>query len=232
MINIGVIGQLSTQLTFPSTRNSSGGGGGGAATMIFNIAAHGTPGGCTTTGINTATSTIFIAGVHGYRSPYPLASSSPSNTWTALTGLGNSGAGAIIYYVLSPTTGGSQTFSADGGDVGTQFSDIAAIGFSGITAYDASSAGNILTGNTIQPGSLTPAVSGEVFITMVAYDFVTETMSIDSGFTIIAQGLNSGGTGFAVAYKIKTDALAENPTWTATGDANPALTCIMSAFKP
>jgi len=212
-------------------KQQAGGGGGVSATKIFQIVANGSAGGCTTSAISTTGSTLFVAALHGYRSPYPQASSSPSNTWTPLTGIGNSGAGAILSYVSSPTTGGSQTFSADGGDVGTQFSDIGVIGFSGVTTLDGSSAGNAATGNTIQPGSLTPSVSGEVFVTMVCYDFVTETMSIDSGFTIIGQGLNSGGTGFAVAYKIKTDASAENPTWTATGDANPLLVTVMSAFK-
>jgi len=108
------------------------------------------------------------------------------------------------------------------------------IGLSGITALDGSSAGASLTGSTIQPGSLTPSVGGTVFVTAVGYDFVTETMSINSGFTIVFQGVTPGGTGYAVAMKIKAagDTTAENPTWTATGTANPALSTVMSNWKP
>ena len=219
---------------FPNVVPTTGGGGSPTAVKIFQTGANGTAGGCTTApATNTTSATLFISCLHGYRSPYPAASSSPANTWTALTGVGSGGAGAIISYVSSPTTSSSQTFSANGGDVGTQFSNIGTIGFSGITTLGGSSSGNFATGNTIQPGSLTPSVGGSVFITECAYDFSTETLSIDSGFTIWFQGVNSGGTGFAVAYKIKTsgDTSAENPTWTATGSANPSMSTVMSYFK-
>lgn len=213
-----------------------GGGGGGSAAKIFSTGIGGTSGGCTTSpGVNSAGSTLFVAGSSGYRSPYPLQSDSKSNTWTGLTGQAPGGGVAVkLWYVPSPTTDGAHTFSADGGDVGTTYSCDGALGFSGVTTLDAEAAGNAL-GNvftSIQPGSITPAQSGEVFVTAIRWDTgAATTWAIDSGFTILFQVASAGGPGFAIAYKIKTDALAENPSWTPTGSLAAAATT-MAAFKP
>lgn len=216
-------------------RKQPSGGGGAAPTLVFSNSALGTIGGCATSAAAATGSTLLVAGIRGYRLPLPVASSSPSNTWTALTGqVIGGGAGAIISYVGSPTTSGSQTFSVDGGDVGTQYSSVGMMGFSGVTTFDAASAGATSAGgvNHIQPGSVTPSTGNDVMIAVVSTDGGTWTFTIDSGFTIIAQGTNDGGRSFAVAYKIKTDSVAENPTFTvATGAGIPGLACVCAAFK-
>ena len=182
---------------------------------------------------------MFVAAIRGYRSPYPAESDSKANTWTKLTGLGTGGSGANINYVLSPTTDAAQTFTTDGGDVGTQYSGAGIVGFSGITAFDAKSAGSAdVTGAPFNPGSLTPAAGGEVFISVLGFTSSASdsVLSIDSGFTIVYQGYTSAGAyGFAVAYKVKSagDTTAENPTWTkVSGTGTITASCLQAAFKP
>lgn len=217
------------------TTNVTGGGGGGA-TKIFSTGIGGTSGGCTTApATNTVGSTLFVSGTGGFRSPYPAQSSSPANTWTGLTGAGSGGGGAVrMWYVSSPSTSSSQTFSADGGDLTTAYSSDGAFGFSGVTTLDSEAAGDSMGGSfaTIQPGSITPSQSGEVLVTCIgSFGGSANTWSIDSGFTIIYQGANEVGIVFAIAYKIKTDAVAENPTWTWITGTQPGAATSMAAFK-
>lgn len=213
---------------------SGGGGGGGGATKLFGVGIGGTSGGCTTSAANATGSTLFVGGTGGYRSPVPGQSDSQSNTWTALTAQTPGGGVATrLWYVSSPSISSSQTFSADGGDVGTVASSDGALGFSGVTVLDSEAAGNSL-GNVftnIQPGSITPSQSGEVFVAALRWDSgASTTWAIDSGFTIEFQVATGFGEGFALAWKIKTDSTAENPIWTPTGTLAAAAT-VMAAFK-
>lgn len=203
-------------------------GGPPAATVIFTTYALGTSGGCTTSATNAVGSTLIVDGIRGYRSPYPSPSDSQGNSYTDGTGAGTSGSASIIDYIPSPSTGSSQTFSVDGGDAGTQWSAVGTIGFSGVTTLDTASAGSYTHALFAQPGSAT----GKVFITTISTDITAGTWTIDSGFTIIAQGYTSGGFGFAIAYKIESGEVSENPKWSVSGPSGtPSIGCTMTGFK-
>jgi hypothetical protein len=74
------------------------------------------------------------------------------------------------------------------------------------------------SGATVQPGSVTPTVDGEVLVAGYS-GYFADVSSIDSSFTITDQFSSSGGHHLttAAAYKIQTAASAENPTWTLGG---------------
>lgn len=212
----------------------SGGGGGGPA-KIFDATKGGTTGGCTTASKDATGSSVFIAATGGYRSPYPAQSSSPANTWTAGNAVAPGGGVAIkSWYVLSPTTSSSQTFSADGGDVGTQYSTEATLGFSGITALDSQGTATNTTGTSIHGSGtpLTPSSSTDVMFTAIRWDTGTgTTWVINSGYTTLPAIICDGGMGMQVAYKIKTDSTTEDPVWTGTG-GSPSVAAIHWCFKP
>src|SRR5262249_33242092 len=96
--------------------------------------------------------------------------------------------------------------------------------------FDAENGNTANPSTTNQVGSVTPASSGELIVTHLGWGTTGQTASIDSGFTITDQidlvsGQHYGG---ALAYKIKTDAAAENPTWTVTTAVQ--LTARIAAF--
>lgn len=109
--------------------------------------------------------------------------------------------------------------------VGYEFSGNAASG----AEFDAASAGGNGTAETSQlPGSLTPAAANELFIGVCGIGSAAATgQAVGSSFNKIA-GTSAQGIH---AYKIKTDAAAENPSfsWASASTFGNAIQC---AFVP
>lgn len=194
----------------------------------FDTGVGGTAGGCVTPAADSSGSTLIVVGVLFFVTQ-PTLSDSKGNTWTGLTAKIVSGNSCRIYYCVNPTVGSGHTFTCTGGD-GTQFACITAIGFSGnaATPFDAEIAANQGGQTTLQPGSITPAQSAELFITLTSLNQINKTATINSGFTALSEQTSSQPQGY-LAYKIKSDATAENPTWTYSGVCNSS--AVMAAFK-
>jgi hypothetical protein len=170
----------------------------------------------TTPSMACSGATLIVVGVTDYDtgSPSNVVTSSPSNTWTALS-LSHRTSGntnARLYYVLNPSTSGTMTFSATGSFV----SIFVQCWGGGYWAYDAFNKNEACTGLTCQPGSVTPSDDGAIIVTLFASDSTGSVPNgIDLGFTITDERNLAGGTaqGGALAYLEQTTAAATNPTW-------------------
>lgn len=161
-------------------------------------------------------------------------SDSKSNTWSYAT-VGSFGR---IAYCRPTSVGTGHTFSTP-----VSYSYVFAAAFSGsaTSPFDAESSGggtNQFAANGVsfsgEPGSVTPAETDELFITGIALGYDAGSAAIDDGFTVLQSqaGVPSNAYGGALAYKIKTDSTAENPTWTASATSqNSEHTLRMAAFK-
>ncbi len=189
----------------------SGGGGGGGMALVQHASSGGGGGsGWTTAGLDTTGCTLLVIAEHHYQGTSGI-SDNKGNTWTPLTETGNSGSYFThLFYCVNPTVGSGHTFTT-----AATFATISIAGFSGNSGspFDAESGNANGT-----PGSITPAQSAELFVTAVTGSG-GPTFAGVSGFTILDGTVQSGGDNLygGIAYKIKTDASAENPTWTAGG---------------
>jgi hypothetical protein len=159
-----------------------------------------------------------------------------SNIWTPLTPKAMSGGvRARLYFCATPIVGSGHTFTVTS-DAGNSYPTVAIQGFSGTSALSLFDVENGFatngTSTSLQPGSVSPNVDGEVIITLVANANATTTSTIDSGFTRTDAALTVGGTayGFAIAYLIQTARSAVNPTWSWTTLDTQA--SVIATFKP
>jgi hypothetical protein len=185
----------------------------------------------TTSPIDTTGAEFIAVCVCGYNNIPSAVTDAYGNTWVALTTrVGGGGLGdemyARIFYCINPTVGSGHTFSVNGTSmqliVGVQaFDDL-------IASFDAESGfGSVAAASSVQPGSISPANDGELFITSVSTDSLS-VPTIDSGFTISDTLASGQVAGFA--YKKQTgSAAAENPTWTLAGGPRGIATA-MAAF--
>lgn len=146
-------------------------------------------------------------------------SSSPSNTWNVSPPAAyqnTNGMGVQLAYAFNPTVNSSMTASVQSVGATTR-ADIALYCFAGTLTtsgvYDTST-GNAAAGSatTKAPGSITPAQSGELFVSVATANNIGRTFTVDSSFT----GLVNGSTNWtgAAAYLITTTGSAVSPTWT------------------
>ncbi len=68
-----------------------------------------------------------------------------------------------------------------------------------------------------QPGAVTPTQSGELILTAIGG--LWNSVTIDSGFTILDQIAVGSNFALGVGYLIQGAAATVNPTWTMTGSA-------------
>lgn len=164
-------------------------------------------------------------------------SDSKGNTWTQPTPVTVLGAYemSVAYCEGSPTVGSGHTFSMSS-IIGVSL--LGVIAFSGAksaSSYDTLVAAGTSAGNTLQPGSLTPAENNEVLITYVwGTDSVPTSLAINSSFTEVEDITDTANANnqLGLAYKIQTTGGAENPTWTASGWTGAAdMVAHMTAFK-
>ncbi len=152
-----------------------------------------------------------------------------SNTYHPLTAQTSSAHGIFIqiFYAYTPTVTSSMTFTNNGD---TAYGGILIAGFSGALAssgvLDTQSGAIGASITQLQPGSITPAVPGELFFTGIQPESAG-TPAIDSSFTIL-NSITAGGATVSDAYLVSSS--AQNPKWSGWSSAYAGSP--MAAFKP
>lgn len=198
------------------------------------VSADGTGATVTTPGVDTTGATLLVAVVSDWPSTGPSGiSDSKGNTWRTLTSRVTTVRNRILYAWdhggTALSVGSGHTISTTSGN----FQTIDFLAFSGTqTSSDPLGQQNGTTANaaSVSAGSITPATNGEVIIAGVGEDG-SNTLSINSGFTITNQDPFVGGAHFggAAAYLVQATAAAINPAWSAAGSFNAALNIV--SFK-
>lgn len=198
------------------------------------VSADGTGAIVTTPGVDTTGATLLVVVVTDWPNTGPSGiADSKGNTWHALTSQTTTSRNRILY---AWDHGGSALSVGSGHTVSTtsgNFQTINFLAFSGTrTSSDPLGQQNGTTANasSVSPGSITPATNGEVVIAGLGGDG-SNTLSINSGFTITDQDPFVGGAHFggAAAYFVQSTAAAINPAWSASGAFNAAVT--IASFK-
>lgn len=135
-------------------------------------------------------------------------------TERAFAGSKNGDGVAIASKISAGTESGAIAFTGSSTSTNIVCYEFAGVAASG-SEYDKSSAGATGSSATAQPGSLTPAASGAVFVLVEGYSSGAHgPWSVDSSFNAVETGVI---TGASHSYKIQSgSATAENPTVTAT----------------
>jgi hypothetical protein len=171
-----------------------------------------------TSGINT-TGANFIVAVVAELTQLPLSTITDTynNTWIPLTSWpGSGGATLRIIYTQNATVGTGHAFTATINNSTPCYPSICVLAFSNIqtvSPFDQQS-GNIVTGITSQPGSITPSLTNEVVISAVLSTGTAPTVNGGfSGNEITASYVPSFAFGSSLSYIIETSIAASNPTW-------------------
>jgi len=182
-----------------------------------------------------ATLLIIIAYWLSAKTGNPTVTDSSNNTYQKLTtyGTGGTSGQGAIYYCLNPTVTASMTAKITGNGTDADFWMLNMIAFNGVGSYQAAA----ITGFEVdgssqnnQVGSLTPNVTGALFITGVnGYENNGGTFTITLSFSTI-DTLAGGSMNYQSAYLIGTDTTSKNPTWTTGNDYYSAST--MAIFLP
>src|SRR5262249_35648629 len=189
----------------------------------------------TTAAIDTSLANLLIIGLSLFQTAAAGVippKDSLNNTWTPLTVQQIGGDNyTVIYYAKNPIVGAAHTFTSQT-NAGSAFATICVGAFRGASnnPFDVENGATAAPSTTVQTGSVTPSNNNELIVTALTMNTGGQTASIDSGFTILDQvdlvsGQHYGG---ALAYKIKTNTTAENPTWTVTSSIS--LTTRIAAF--
>ncbi len=205
-------------------QGAGGGGGGGTWTLVANTTTAGTASG-TSSAVNASGAKLFVATIGCYTNSGAAncnaVSDSSSNTWTRIaTGDTVNSFQINMFYVISPTTTASHTFSFACGGTGNCFAamEVQAWTESGTPVFDQNSFNHSLTTSTTT-GSITPTGNNSLIVSGAMYDGASgSAFSVDSGLTItnqqqLASGVSEGG---AMGYLQQTTAAAINPTWSAS----------------
>jgi hypothetical protein len=191
---------------------SSGSSGSSSPTLIAHTNAHGPSGaGVTTTAINTTGANVIVVFVDQvYGSPATI-SDSQGNTWRTLT---NNGYGAA-FSCLSCNVSSSHTFSeSSNASPYPMIVAVLAFAVSGTAGIDDSSSNVAYGQSSLQTGSITTTVSGDLLVTAVGGWCTLSSMSVNSGFTIVETSQDTANACFADAWQVQSAAGAINPTWT------------------
>src|SRR5215831_13045686 len=158
--------------------------------MAITLVAHagaGAVSNATTSAIDTTGATLLVAWINSDNSTTITPQDSQANTWTPIdVRIVNTPVTVGFYYCASPSTNASHTFTA----VGTNnFAALTLQAFAGVdpTPLDQTSHGTNGFAGTVQPGSITPSVSGCVVVSgaaTIGQGDTTTITSVDSGFTI------------------------------------------------
>jgi hypothetical protein len=189
----------------------------------------------TTGSVNMAGANLIVCGSVSYNgAAIATVSDSNLNTYSYRTTFNGAGGNSFlrIAYVQGAGVGtAGMTFTSTSS--GTAFGALACVGFSGSTStpFDTDNGASLtILASTGQPGSITPAASGDVIVTVIDDEFGIGAATINSSFVsppqeTVSWHANGSNLGIALTYKIKTDALAENPTWSwANGTSNIDIT--------
>ncbi len=179
---------------------------------------------CTTSAADMTGANLCVANASYFSTGGFTMSSSPSNTWTALTEYGSGSSILRLYYVYNPSVNATMTFTAS---KSSGFPGLSVVCVSGAAAspFDQENVGGTTFSATVQPGSVTPSEDNELIISGVEFNVASGTVSINASMTVAQQQTAGVGTNFgsAIAYLAQGAAGAINPTWTiSSSDAAPA----------
>lgn len=203
-------------------------------TLQFHVSASG-PTTFSTAARDSTSCDLLIVSLTSFQSNIATLSDSKGNTWTGLTAQTYSGGVYQRIYYCQPDAShiaASHTFTETA--VGNFYGTLNVLGFSGslASAFDlenGTSGTGFSTGNT-KPGSIAILTDNELVICGISFDS-SQSLSIDSGFTISDQANYSGGNNFGggAAYKIQTAHASENPSWTVSGTIGAGIA--IASFK-
>lgn len=190
-----------------------------AIALVGHTAAGSADGNAVTTPNIDSTGANFLAqfvAFDGATSPTPT--DNKGNTWTGLTTfVGNFARGRWWYSIPTSVGGGHNA----GVNVASSFPTTCFLAFSGVAAspFDVQNGATGLAVSALATGSITPGQINELILVGLMVEAAISALSIDgTGFTITDQvaQVASQHYGANVAYKVKTDAVAENRTWSWT----------------
>lgn len=211
-----------SRIVGPVTIPAGGGGGGGTITLVNATCAYPATGSTTvtTTPINTVGATLEIVLVGDYSSS--TITSSPSNTYNALTSYGSSPI-ATLNYLYSPATGASQTITVTG--TSGAYPSACLVAFSGTTGstVDQQNGATACCSASVATGSVTPTANNELVIAGGIVVGQSSGITVGSPFSsTLTQAFNAGYLTAAIAWVIQTTATAENPTFSYSAAAASA----------
>lgn len=183
----------------------------------------------TTSGIDTSAVNFISITVSSYAgNAEPTLSDSKGNAWTPRTVQTGALIRQRLFDCVNPIVGIGHTFTVSGA---MSFPALVVQTFSGVNSSPfGSENGATDAGETINTGSVTPAVPNSLLVTGLAFNLSTATTAIDSSFNKTDSTTPSlNGLGAAMAYKITSS--AENPQWVVTGGASGTSTSI-ATFAP
>jgi hypothetical protein len=198
---------------------------GGIALVNSTLATPGQNGG-TTAAMNCTGANFVAVAVSRNVGVGSTVTSSPANTWVMRTNVNGAYQGSEIWDASNATVSSAMTVSVT--DTAGYPAIIGAC-FSGLTStpFDGQTTGAIDAGNSpLSTGSITPPSDGSLVLSAASVAFGGAgsggVFSISSGYTVIAQTPEVGGTNFAgaLAYGIQATSGATNPAWSWTS-ANP-----------
>lgn len=203
---------------------------------IASVAAGSSNGGnsVTTAAIDTTGATILFLALTTYRgATSATVSDSKGNTWVECTPEDGTSLNGIvsIYRCANPTVGSGHTFTASGTG---SYCAIAVTAFSGshATPFNQENGNSNASSTTIQAGSITTTEDNELVVAALGFNNPSDTVSINSSFTIRGQATPVANHcfGSAIATLVKTPAGAIDPTWTA-GGVNGGMAAVIASFK-
>lgn len=207
-----------------------GPGGGGTPALVDHCVATGT-GTCTIN--STGANLIIVMAVAGGGIAVTAPTENKSNAFQAPAAVAASLASnnaAKGYYIFSPTVGASHIFT--GGAASNVYFVSAWSGMlAGSGVYDT---GNGLAQSggsaTLQPGSVTPAATGELIITAAMNSDNGSIWTVPSSpIAFTALDTSTGYGAEAQGYAVYASTTAINPSWTSAG--TPNCVGIIAVFK-
>ncbi len=195
----------------------------------------------TSTAVSTTGSSLIIIGCEGSSSAATsVTNSGTADSWHLLSSKSASGGGFIlIAYAYAPTTSSSQTFTCH---FSTSQSDswVAPLVVSGTlttsSVLDTNTGATNTGGVTVQPGSITPAGTGELLVTMAVNS--ADSSNTCSNITIndsfgneeVSCSVYPDNSDFA--YLIDSSSSSINPTWDFISSGGTTNAAVIAAFKP
>lgn len=171
----------------------------------------------TTNAVDTSGADLLVVECAFLSFTSPTFSDSKGNTWNGPLSHDSGTSVSQLFWTKPTSVGSGHTFTLSGTAC---FPSIAASAFSGSSASPldqtngAQGSGGL---NNLQTGSVTPGEDNELIVTGIAANTVaSNTITIDSGFTIGAQVTSDTNISVAIAYIIETTATAKNPSWDVT----------------
>lgn len=185
-----------------------------------------------TPAVNSTGATLAVVAVTNFAASACTATvtDSKSNVYVAIGLASAANNYACIWYKCGPAVGTGHTVSVTG-----SYANVAALFYSGTAAtscldnHSESSA----SGNTVQPGSVTPSGNNSLLVTVLG-NTVNVAFTISPGSFTIRQQIPANGTSMAIAAadETQTTATARNPIWALGSGATDNNAAAIATFKP